>query len=126
MNPITMEEAMFFNAKPNAAPLYTAFRERLLQRCPSTAIQVKKTQISFINRHLFAAISFTPVKRAKERPNPFITVTFGLDHKLCHPRIAAVVEAYPHRFTHHLLIGSIEEIDVNSFHGSRKPPLLPN
>lgn len=73
--------------------------------------EVKKTQISFVNRHLFGAVSFTPVRRAKERPDPYITVTFGLSYQIDSPRIDAAVEAYPHRFTHHLIIGSVDEID---------------
>ena len=98
---ITLAEVRFFEAKRNAFPLYESLRTAILQNCGPTEIQVKKTQISFVNRHLFGAVSFTPVRRAKERPDPYITVTFGLSYRIDSTRIDAAVEAYPHRFTHH-------------------------
>ena len=68
---ITLAEVRFFEAKRNAFPLYESLRTAILQNCGPTEIQVKKTQISFVNRHLFGAVSFTPVRRAKERPDPY-------------------------------------------------------
>lgn len=62
---ITLAEVRFFEAKRNAFPLYESLRTAILQNCGPTEIQVKKTQISFVNRHLFGAVSFTPVRRAK-------------------------------------------------------------
>ncbi len=113
---ISLEEIRFFEAKRDAFPLYEALRAAIFTTCGPVDIQVKKTQISFINRHLFGAVSFTPVRKAKERPNPYITVTFGLLHQVGSPRIDAAVEAYPHRFTHHLIIGSTDEIDDELLH----------
>ena len=113
---ISLEEIRFFETKRDAFPLYEALRAAILTSCGPVDIQVKKTQISFVNRHLFGAVSFTPVRKAKERPNPFITVTFGLSHQVGSPRIDAAVEAYPHRFTHHLIIGSAAEIDDELLH----------
>ena len=59
---ITLSEVRFFEAKRNAFPLYESLRTAILQNCGPTEIQVKKTQISFVNRHLFGAVSFTPVR----------------------------------------------------------------
>ena len=61
---------------------------------------------------MFAAISFTPVRRAKERPKAFLTVTFGLRRRVASPRIDAAAEPYPGRWTHHVMIGSAEEADA--------------
>lgn len=113
---ISLEEIRFFETKQDALPLYEALREAILTTCSPVEIQVKQTQISFVNRHLFGAVSFTPVRKAKERPSPYITVTFGLSHQVGSPRIDASVEAYPHRFTHHLIIGSADEIDDELLH----------
>ena len=44
-------------------------------------------------------------------PSPYLTVTFGLSYPLEHPRIAAKTEPYPNRWTHHVVVGSLEEID---------------
>ena len=110
MEDLRQEEVLFFQGKAGALPLYLALREKLPE-IGEVEIQVKKSQISLIRRHLFGAVSFTPVRRAKDRPKDFITLTFGLNHRLDSPRIDAAVEAYPGRWTHHILIGSPEQLD---------------
>lgn len=101
----------FFDQKPEALALYQAFEQRVRACVPDVRIRVQKTQITFANRHNFAAVSFLPVRKAKQRPAQFITVTFGLDHPLASPRIDAAVEPYPHRWTHHVLVASPAELD---------------
>lgn len=108
---LTLDELMFFDQKPGALALYEVLRRNMAQAGVPCTFQAKKTQISFLNRHLFGAASFLPVLRAKDRPNPFLTVTFGLDHRLDSPRIHGAVEAYPNRWTHHIMIGRPEELD---------------
>ena len=105
------EELFFFSAEQTALPLYAAFRQSVLGRWPDTRIEVRKTQISFFNRRMFAAVSFTPVRKAKDRPDPFLTITFGLPCRKESKRIDVAVEPYPHRWTHHVMIGTFEEID---------------
>ena len=60
---------------------------------------------------MFAAVSFTPVRRAKDRPDPFLTITFGLPYRKKSVRIDVATEPYPNRWTHHVMIGTEEEID---------------
>ena len=109
---ITPAELWFFEQKPAALPLYEAFRATVLKEIPETRIDVKKTQISFYVRQMFAAVSFLPVRRKNERPEPYLTVTFGLRFRVEHARIAAVSEPYPHRWTHHVMLGSKAEVDA--------------
>ena len=110
-----VNELLFFDSKqgvqPDALPLYEAFREAVLAKVPDVRIEVKKTQISFFDRRMFAAVSFTPVRKAKDRPKPFLTITFGLAYRKESERIDVAVEAYPNRWTHHVMIGSVEEVD---------------
>ena len=108
---MTLDELLFFDSRPAALPLYEAVKERILTEITVTRIEVKKTQISFFTRHMFAAVSFTPVRKAKARPDPFLTVTFGLRYKVSSPRIDAAAEPYPGRWTHHVMIGSREDMD---------------
>ena len=108
---MSVDELFFFDAKPAALPLYEAFREFVIAGWPDTRIEVKKTQISFFNKHMFAAVSFMPVRRAKDRPDPFLTITFGLPYRKESARIDVATEAYPNRWTHHVMIGTKEEID---------------
>ena len=107
----TVNELLFFDSKQDALALYETFREAVLEKVPDTRIEVKKTQISFFNRRMFAAVSFAPVRKAKDRPKPFLTITFGLSYRKESDRIDVAVEAYPNRWTHHVMIGSVEEIN---------------
>ena len=107
----TVNELPFFDSKPDALALYEAFREAVLGKVSDARIEVKKTQISFFDRRMFAAVSFAPVRKAKDRPKTFLTITFGLSYRKESDRIDVAVEAYPNRWTHHVMIGSVEEVD---------------
>ena len=111
MESITADELFFFDAKPGAFSLYEAFRKAVLDRIPETRIEVKKTQISFFSRYMFAAVSFAKVRRSKDRPDPFLTITFGLPYRKESARIDVATEPYPNRWTHHVMIGTEAEID---------------
>ena len=108
---ISGDELFFFNEKPAAISLYEEFAKRLLVEIDDVTVKVQKTQISFSNKYNFAFVSLLPVRKAKERPKAYITVTFGLRYKKESPRIDAASEPYPHRGTHHMLIASEEEIN---------------
>ncbi|MEY8396563.1 hypothetical protein AALB64_17430 [Lachnospiraceae bacterium 45-P1] len=51
------------------------------------------------------------MRKAKERPEVYIVVTFGLRYRLKSPCVDAAVEPYPGRFTHHTLILGTGEVD---------------
>ena len=108
---VSVDELFFFDSKQDALPLYESFREAVLEKVPDTRIEVKKTQISFFNRHMYAAVSFAPVRRVKNCPDQFLTITFGMPYRKESARIDVAVEPYPNRWTHHVMIGSVEEID---------------
>ena len=108
---MTSEELLFFNEMPDALPIYEAFRNRVTEEIPDVRIDVKKTQISFSNKRMFACVSFIKARRAKDRPSPYLVVTFGLVHQAQSPRIDVATEAYPNRWTHHVTVGPPEEID---------------
>lgn len=44
-------------------------------------------------------------------PDPFLTITFWLPYRKESARIDVATEAYPNRWTHHVMIGTEEEID---------------
>lgn len=108
---MTPETLLFFDGHAQALPLYAAFERRVLSEITSVRVKVQKTQISFYNRHLFACVSFLPLGSAAVRPEPYLTVSFGLGWRLNSSRIAAVTEPYPNRWTHHVLVSSEDEID---------------
>ena len=100
----------FFDGRPYELSLYERLREAVLKRFPNAEIRVKRTQIGFYDGHMFACVSLTPVRRKAERPERFITVTFGLDHPLEDPR-ALPVRVRENRWTHHVIVGDASEID---------------
>ncbi len=101
----------FFGEHMAALPLYERLEKRILAEIPDVKIKVSKTQITFANKRGFAFVSFNPCRRAKERPENWITVSFGLGYRKESPRIDVATEPYPRRWTHHMMVGSLAEID---------------
>ena len=105
------DELLFFDGHMAALPLFERLEEEILKAFPGTVVEVRKTQINFKRRYIFACASFLPARRKAERPDPYLTVTFGLGRPVYAGRIAVTTEAQPNRWTHHVLVGSPEEID---------------
>lgn len=102
---------LFFEGHMDSLPLYEKLEERILSEIDNVRIKVQKSQISFYNKHLFACVSFMRVGKLKDCPENYIVVTFGLEHKAESPRIDIATEPYPGRWTHHLLVSQLDEID---------------
>lgn len=107
---ITPDVLFFFDGKPQELELYEYLASRLLERYPSTIIKIQKTQISFCDKRMYTCVSLAPVRRKAERPEHFITVTFGLTYPL-DDRRALQVAVRPNRWTHHVIVGDTAEID---------------
>ncbi|MBS5725702.1 MAG: hypothetical protein KHW59_07995 [Clostridiales bacterium] len=102
---------LFFEGHMDALPFYDKLEEQILSEIDNVRIKVQKSQISFYNKHLFACVSFMRVGKLKDCPENYIVVTFGLEHKAESPRIDIATEPYPGRWTHHLLVSQLDEID---------------
>jgi len=102
---------LFFEKNMDALPLYEKLEQRILSEIGEVCIKVQKTQISFSNKYMFSCVSFARVRKKKECPSSYIVVTFGLGHKVESPRIDVSTEPYPNRWTHHILISELDEID---------------
>ena len=101
---------LFFQGRPRELALYQALSARMEAAFPQAAVKVQKSQISFYQRRLFAAASL-PLRRKKNWPEHCLVVTVGLARRLDSPRVAAAVEPYPGRWTHHILLTAPEEAD---------------
>lgn len=102
---------MFFNEHRDALPLYERLESLILKQIPDVKVKVYKTQISFSNKRGFAFVSFNPCRRTAERPDVWMTLSFGLNYRKDSPRIDAASEPYPNRWTHHVTVGNKEEIN---------------
>lgn len=101
----------FFSEHMDALPLYERLEKRISDQITDVKMKVSKTQITFANKRSFAFVSFNPVRKAKERPKTWMTVTFGLSYRKESPRIDVATEPYPNRWTHHVTVCALEEID---------------
>ena len=101
----------FFGEHMDALPMYERLENAILTQIPDVKIKVAKTQITFAKRYGFAFVSFNPCRSAKNRPAVWVTVTFGLGYRKKSPRIDVATEPYPGRWTHHVMVGTPDEID---------------
>ena len=101
----------FFEKHMDILPVYEYLETQIVKTIPDTKIKVSKSQISFSLKYGFAYVSFNPCRKVKERPQIWMTVSFGLGYRKDSPRIDVATEPYPNRWTHHVMVGSVNEID---------------
>ena len=101
----------FFAERMDALPMYEKLEEQILVQIPDVKIKVAKTQITFVNKRGFTFVSFNPCRKAAHRPQVWLTLTFGLGYRKESPRIDVATEPYPNRWTHHVMVGSVDQID---------------
>lgn len=111
MRELDLETLMFFDGHQDALDLYQDFEELLYGVFPNVNRRVQKTQITFVNRHVFACVSFARVKRKAELPEGYMVITLGLPAPLESERVAVKTEPCPGRWTHHIVISRPDELD---------------
>ncbi|HSP47885.1 MAG TPA: DUF5655 domain-containing protein [Clostridiaceae bacterium] len=99
----------FFEGRPEALMYFEALREEIEALGP-VKLEVMKTQVSFAAERKFAWV-WLPQMWTRKRPETSITLTFCLDREVRHPKIVEAVEPSPGKWTHHILINRIEDLD---------------
>ena len=115
MTYINQDVLFFFDKHQTAFSLYEAFADKIESRFPNTRMKVQKSQITFSNRHVYACVSFLRVKKKAELPDDYFVLTLGLPYPLESGRVAVKTEPYPGRWTTHILISSISDLDEELF-----------
>lgn len=102
---VTDDILFFFDREPLALSLFELLYEQVMARWPSSTLRVKKTQITFSDPrgYLFAS-------RPRRRGGGLM-VTFGLSAPLQSPRLFAVANPAPGRYTHHVQVADPADID---------------
>ena len=97
--------ALFFGGAPEGFALYAELERRILAAHPQVTVKVQKTQITFSDPrgYLFAS-------RPRRRGGGLM-VTFGLSVPLESPRLFAVANPAPGRYTHHVQVRDSSELD---------------
>ncbi len=98
----------FFTGQDEARSLFEALR-RAAEGLGAFELRVTKSQISFRRRTAFAW-AWIPGRYLRGRPAPLV-LTVALRHRDRSARWKEVVEPAPGRFTHHLELRTVEEID---------------
>lgn len=104
---MTAEVLEFLQRDPARIALFEA-AEAAIRALGESSMEIKKTQISWGNPRKFAFLSL-PRQAAHKHGLMF---TFGLDHRVEHPRIFQAVEPYPNRWTHHVILTDPEDVDA--------------
>jgi hypothetical protein len=103
---MTLDE--FFEERVESRQLFEALR-CMVNAIGSTEIGVTKSQIAFRRRKAFAWV-WTPGKYLRGKTAPLV-LTLSLRSRDASPRWKEIVEPSPGRFTHHLELYSINDID---------------
>ncbi len=102
---MTDDLLFFFDREPLGLALFELLYEQAMTRWPSSTLRVQKTQITFSDPrgYLFAS-------RPRRRGGGLM-VTFGLSAPLKSPRLFAVANPAPGRYTHHVQVADPADID---------------
>jgi hypothetical protein len=76
---------------------------KYLESLPGVQLSVAKTQVAFKAKRQFAWV-WLPQMWITSAPENSIVVSFRLDHPLHDTRIKEVLETYPGRFMHHVVV----------------------
>ena len=101
------EELLFFSGRPGALALYVRVRELLLARWPESIVNVRKTQIGFSLPVLYAIV-WLPRRKADR---DCLMLSLCLPRRLEEARVEQAVETNPGRWTNHLLLRDVSQLD---------------
>ena len=93
----------FFARKPEALPSVRAFLLGALERWPETEIITQKSQVGLRDPRPYCALT-APGKRVKGKATPGALLSLFLPRPLETDALILAVEAYPGRFTNHLVL----------------------
>lgn len=103
---MTLDE--FFDGHVESRKLFEAVA-REVSRIGEAGLRVSKSQIAFRRRKSFALV-WMPGKYLKG-PVPPLVLTLSFPQRDHSPRWKEVVQAGPRRFTHHLELRKVEDLD---------------
>ena len=102
----------YFHKQPEVQHIFDALAQKILERYPGAFTKVQKSQIAFSGSKPFCW-AWLPIRGGiKGRPERYLILSFGLNREIEHPRLIGTVEPRPGRWMHHVIIGTIDEIDA--------------
>lgn len=104
------DEREFFIAMPAVLPIYERLTDSISAIVPQVRVEVRKSQISFIGKRVFAA-AWLPPRKITGRPEHYLIVTLWLGRPLQSPRIAEAAPINPGRWANHVILADESEVD---------------
>ena len=101
--------AAFFARRPLAQQLFAAIR-REIEALGGADIRVSKSQVAF-QRKRNVVLVWMPEQYLQREAAPLV-LTIGFRHRDASPRWKEITEAAPGRFTHHLELYRVADIDA--------------
>jgi len=98
----------FFAADPKVLSLVQCLLFEAIKRWPSLKIVTQKRQVGLSDPHPFCALY--PPRKAADRKAHALGVSLFLGRPLDAPQFTMSVEAYPGRFTNHMVLRNAEEL----------------
>lgn len=99
----------YFQRMPGSEALFAA----LIKACAAAGdvhYMVQKSDIALgMPKHY--AYAWLPIREIKGRPPVYIVLTLRLRRRLDSPRFIEIVEAYPGRYAHHLILSDPAQLD---------------
>ena len=99
----------FFAQQTLSQQIFEAVRAAIEQIGPAE-MRVSKSQIGFRRRRVFASV-WMPEQYLRRKAAPLV-LTLSFRHRDSSPRWKEIVEPAPGRFTHHLELYTVEEVDA--------------
>lgn len=108
-----MTPGEYFEGKEPSRQLFDCLRD-VIESLGTAEVRVTKSQVAFRRRQTFALV-WIPGKYLRGNSAPLVP-TISLHHRDSSPRWKEIVVAAPGRFTHHLELWAMGEID-DEVHG---------
>lgn len=100
----------YFERMPGAERLF----HRLISSCAAigdAGYAVQKSDIALgMPRHY--GYAWLPVREVKGRPPVYLVLTLRLNRRIDSPRFTQIIEPYPGRFAHHLILSDPGQLDA--------------
>ena len=103
---MTLDE--FFSNQPLSRQLFEAVHAAI-EQVGEAEMRVSKSQVAFRRKRTFAAV-WMPEQYLHRKAAPLV-ITFSFPHRDPSPRWKEIVEPAPGRFTHHLELWAVEDVD---------------
>ena len=103
---MTLDE--FFSNQPLSRQLFDAVRA-VIDQIGGAEMRISKSQVAFRRKRTFAAV-WMPEQYLRRKAAPLV-ITFSFPHRDPSPRWKEIVEPSPGRFTHHLELWAVDDVD---------------